>query len=75
MFLHYQDAYAIYYEEGTMLGATEFTIFGNVVMGFMAVLGVIAMLYGLGVSLRHDRNNRWKIIDTSTVSERTKKAA
>jgi hypothetical protein len=31
-----------------MLGAAEFTFIGNVLMGVMAICGVVGMIYGLG---------------------------
>jgi len=37
-------------EGGTMLGAAEFTVVGNVMMGIMAIAGVGAMLYAVGIA-------------------------
>lgn len=34
-----------------MLGATEFTYIGNVLMGVMAIGGACAMLYAVGSSM------------------------
>jgi len=33
-----------------MLGAAEFTVVGNVMMGIMAIAGVGAMLYAVGIA-------------------------
>jgi hypothetical protein len=34
-----------------MLGAAEFTMFGNILMGIMAIAGVCSLLYAFGSSL------------------------
>jgi hypothetical protein len=34
-----------------MLGAWEFTIFGNILMGLMAIGGVCCMVYAVGTSM------------------------
>jgi hypothetical protein len=34
-----------------MLGAWEFTIFGNIFMGIMAIGGVCCMVYAVGTSM------------------------
>jgi hypothetical protein len=34
-----------------MLGAAEFTTFGNILMGIMAIAGVCSLLYAFGASL------------------------
>jgi hypothetical protein len=38
-------------EEDPMLGAAEFTMFGNILMGIMAIAGVCSLLYAFGASL------------------------
>jgi hypothetical protein len=38
-------------EEGSMLGAAEFTMFGNILMGIMAIAGVCSLLYAFGATL------------------------
>ena len=35
----------------TMLGAWEFSVFGNVMMGIMAIGGVCSMVYAVGTSM------------------------
>ena len=34
-----------------MLGAPEFTMFGNILMGIMAIAGVCSLIYAFGASL------------------------
>jgi hypothetical protein len=34
-----------------MLGAAEFTMFGNILMGIMALAGVCSLLYAFGATL------------------------
>jgi hypothetical protein len=34
-----------------MLGAAEFTVFGNILMGIMAIAGVCSLVYAFGASL------------------------
>lgn len=59
-----------------MLGATEFTMFGNVLMGVMAIGGLCGMLYGVGCSMTEASSNEWKIAGrTETEPGTFKKAA
>jgi hypothetical protein len=58
-----------------MLGAAEFTAFGNIMMGIMAVLGVCAMIYAVGTALSHDYPGEWKLTDSQSTSKDAKKAA
>ncbi len=44
-----------------MLGAAEFTMIGNVLMGVMAIGGLCAMLYAVGSSMTGTSANEWKI--------------
>jgi hypothetical protein len=57
-----------------MLGAAEFTMFGNIMMGIMAVVGVCSMLYAVGTALSHDYPCEWKLTQES-ISKNVKKAA
>ncbi len=43
-----------------MLGATEFTYIGNVLMGIMAIGGFCAMLYAVGSAMTETPSNEWK---------------
>ncbi len=59
-----------------MLGATEFTFIGNVLMGVMAIGGLGAMLYAVGSSMAGTSSNEWKIAGRAeTQRGRFKKAA
>ena len=46
-----------------MLGATEFTYIGNVLMGVMAIGGFCAMLYAVGSAMAGASANEWKLAD------------
>ncbi len=59
-----------------MLGAAEFTMIGNVLMGVMAIGGLCAMLYAVGSSMTEASSNEWKIAGRSeTQHGRFKRAA
>lgn len=59
-----------------MLGASEFTYIGNVLMGVMAIGGSCAMLYAVGSSMAGTSSSEWKIAGrTETRPETFKKAA
>ena len=58
-----------------MLGADEFTMFGNVMMGIMAIAGVGAMLYAVGQSMTDMHDSDWTIADRSRVPDRPLKKA
>jgi len=63
-------------EGGAMLGAAEFTVVGNVMMGIMAIAGVGAMLYAVGTSMTDTKESEWTIADhASAVDHSWKKAA
>jgi hypothetical protein len=42
-----------------MLGAAEFTMAGNILIGMMAILGVCALLYAVGSSMSNARPGDW----------------
>lgn len=42
-----------------MLGAWEFSIFGNVFMGLMAIAGVCSMVYAVGTSMTNSNLPDW----------------
>jgi hypothetical protein len=44
-----------------MLGAWEFSIFGNIFMGIMAIGGVCCMVYAVGASLSSASPAEWKL--------------
>lgn len=59
-----------------MLGAPEFTMIGNVVMGVMAIGGVCAMVYSVGSYMTASHPGEWKHAGTEEpTSESYKKAA
>ncbi|TAL11674.1 MAG: hypothetical protein EPO02_04050 [Nitrospirae bacterium] len=59
-----------------MLGATEFTFIGNVLMGVMAIGGLGAMLYAVGRSLTGTSAGERRIAGRRETSHGTfKKAA
>lgn len=59
-----------------MLGAAEFTMIGNVLMGVMAIGGLGAMLYAVGSSMVGASSNEWKIAGRAETQHDTfKKAA
>lgn len=59
-----------------MLGATEFTFIGNVLMGVMAIGGICAMLYGVGSALAGSSANEEMIAGAAETRKDTfKKAA
>ena len=59
-----------------MLGATEFTMIGNVLMGVMAIGGLGAMLYAVGSSMTETSASKWKIAGRAETQHGTfKKAA
>ncbi len=59
-----------------MLGAAEFTMIGNVLMGVMAIGGLCAMLYAVGRSMTGTSANEWKIAGRTEARHDTfKKAA
>ena len=62
-----------------MLGATEFTVIGNILMGVMAIGGFCAMLYAVGSAMSGTNamsSDQWKIVErTETQSGTVKKAA
>ena len=63
-------------KEATMLGAAEFTMIGNVLMGVMALGGVGAMLFAVGSSLTHTHRSEWKSVEApETLPEKIRKAA
>jgi ABC-type spermidine/putrescine transport system permease subunit II len=63
-------------KEATMLGATEFTMIGNVLMGVMAIGGVGAMLFAAGSSLTDTHRSEWKSVETpETLPDNIRKAA
>lgn len=45
-----------------MLGAAEFTMIGNVLMGVMAIGGLGAMLYAVGSTMTGASSNEWKVV-------------
>jgi hypothetical protein len=56
-----------------MLGAWEFTVFGNIFMGVMAIGGVCCMVYAVGTSLTRPSSAEWKLEQEE--SSEVKKAA
>ena len=59
-----------------MLGATEFTYIGNVLMGVMAIGGMGAMLYAVGSAMSGTPSNEWKSVGrTETQHDTFRKAA
>lgn len=44
-----------------MLGATEFTYIGNVLMGMMAIGGFCAMLYAVGSAMTETPSREWML--------------
>ena len=59
-----------------MLGATEFTFVGNVLMGVMAIGGFCAMLYAVGSSMAGMSSTEWKVVGRAeTQHGKFKKAA
>jgi hypothetical protein len=56
-----------------MLGAWEFTVFGNIFMGIMAIGGVCCMVYAVGTSLSSTNSTEWKLEQEE--SSEVKKAA
>ena len=57
-----------------MLGAWEFTVFGNILMGIMAIGGVCCMVYAVGTSMSSASPAEWKRLEQEESSE-AKKAA
>ncbi len=57
-----------------MLGAWEFTIFGNILMGIMAIGGVCCMVYAVGTSMSSASPAEWRRLEQEESSE-AKKAA
>ena len=58
-----------------MLGAAEFTMFGNILMGIMAIAGVCSLLYAFGSSLANPSSAaELSLLDKET-SRETRKAA
>jgi hypothetical protein len=57
-----------------MLGAWEFTIFGNIMMGIMAIGGVCCMVYAVGTSMSNANSTERKRLEQEESSE-AKKAA
>ena len=49
--------------EDAMLGATEFTSIGNVLMGVMAIGGVCAMLYAVGSAMTDMPSREWEPVE------------
>lgn len=59
-----------------MLGAAEFTMIGNVLMGMMALGGVGAMLFAAGSSLTDTRRSEWTSVEApETLPDKIRKAA
>jgi len=59
-----------------MLGATEFTYIGNVLMGVMAIGGMGAMLYAVGSAMSGTSLNEWKPVGRTETQHNTfRKAA
>ncbi len=59
-----------------MLGAAEFTMIGNVLMGMMAIGGVCSMIYSFGSYMSESPQEEWKNVGTAEAqSESLKKAA
>ena len=56
-----------------MLGAWEFTIFGNILMGIMAIGGVCCMVYAVGTSMSSANSTEGKLEQEE--SSEAKKAA
>jgi hypothetical protein len=56
-----------------MLGAWEFTTFGNILMGIMAIAGVIPMLYAVCTSM--SSSTQWERQRVEEEPSETKKAA
>ena len=50
-----------------MLGAAEFTMFGNILMGIMAIAGVCSLLYAFGATL----SNPSTAVEQSRLEEET----
>jgi hypothetical protein len=46
-----------------MLGGWEFTTFGNILMGIMAIAGVISMLYAVCTSMSSSSQGEWKRVE------------
>ena len=57
-----------------MLGAWEFSIFGNVMMGIMAIGGVCCMVYAVGASMTTASSAESRRLEQEESSE-AKKAA
>lgn len=57
-----------------MLGGWEFTTFGNILMGIMAIAGVISMLYAVCSSMSSSGECEWRLREDEKPSE-VKKAA
>jgi hypothetical protein len=57
-----------------MLGAWEFSIFGNVFMGLMAIGGVCSMVYAVGTSMTNTNPADWGQFEDEASVE-VKKAA
>ena len=59
-----------------MLGATEFTYIGNVLMGIMAIGGLCAMLYAVGSAMTETPSRDWEPVGRrKTPRSEFKKAA
>jgi len=56
-----------------MLGGWEFTTVGNILMGIMAMAGVISMLYAVCTSLSSSSQAEWKRVEEE--SSEVQKAA
>jgi len=56
-----------------MLGGWEFTTVGNILMGIMAIAGVISMLYAVCTSLSSSSQAEWKRVEEE--SSEVQKAA
>jgi hypothetical protein len=57
-----------------MLGGWEFSVFGNVIMGVMAIGGVCCMVYAVGTSMTSASSAEWRRLEQEESSE-AKKAA
>jgi hypothetical protein len=57
-----------------MLGAQEFTMFGNILMGVMAIAGVCSLLYAFGASLTSSSSAASNQLEVEA-SRQVKKAA
>jgi len=54
-----------------MLGAPEFTFVGNVLMGAMAIGGVVGLIYGCGSYMTDMGRSEWKDAENTEIRHET----